>query len=153
MIATAVIRPARAEDWSRIESLLSAEGLPTNDISAASAADFIVAVDAGQVVGMVAVERYGRHGLQRSLVVAAAWRGAGLGRALVAAAERAAASSNLESLTLLTQTVAPFSRLLGYRDIARADAQPAVRASAEFTHLCPVSSTCMTKIISRTTNA
>jgi amino-acid N-acetyltransferase len=145
MIVTAAIRPAAAGDWPRILALLAGAGLPTEDLPPRSVGDFTVVTDAGEVVGAVAVERYGTHGLLRSLVVDSNWRGRGLGRALVAAAESAAIASELESLTLLTQTAAPFFRDLAYRDISRSNAPAALQVSAEFTHLCPSSSNCLTK--------
>jgi amino-acid N-acetyltransferase len=150
MLATAMVRPAEPEDWPRIRALLSAESLPTIDLSEASVPSFIVAADAGQVVGAVAIERYGQHGLLRSLVVDPGWRGSGLGRSLAQAAESAARSVGLDSLTLLTQTTAPFFRALGYREIVRSDAPSMVGDSAEFTHLCPASCTCMTKPLDTT---
>ena len=121
MIATAVIRAAQVENWPRVRSLLSGAGLPTIDVTPDSLSDFLVAADAGEVVGVVAVERCDGHGLLRSLVVDPAWRGTGLGCALVSAAEDAAARRELHSLTLLTQTAATFFRALGYHDIARND--------------------------------
>jgi len=148
MIVTAALRPAEAGDWPRILSLLTAAGLPTEDLRPEAVADFTVATDAGRVVGAVAVERYGPSGLLRSLVVDPGWRGRGLGRALADAAESAAAASCLGSLTLLTQTAAPFFRAIGYQPIARDAAPTAVRSSTEFTNLCPGSSSCLIKSLS-----
>jgi amino-acid N-acetyltransferase len=150
VIATAVIRAAQAQDWPRVRSLLSGAGLPTIDLTPDSLTDFLVAADAGEVVGVVAVERCDVHGLLRSLVVDPAWRGTGLGRALVSAAEDAAARRELHSLTLLTQTAATFFHALGYHDSARTDAPGAVLATTEFTQLCPSSSTCLTKRLADT---
>ncbi len=149
MVVTARQRPAEAGDWPRILSLLGAAGLPTEDLRPEAVADFHVVMDAGRVVGAVAVERYGASGLLRSLVVDPEWRGLGLGRALVVAAEGAAVTSGLDSLTLLTQTAEPFFRALGYQAIAREAAPAGVKASAEFTHLCPGSSSCLTKSLSK----
>ena len=145
MLSTARVRPALKADWPRIQGLLSADGLPTSDLTATSARDFLVADGSSAVVGAVAVEHHGEHGLLRSVVVDSASRRSGVGRALVVAAEAVACRDGLASLTLLTQTAAPFFRALGYRDIARADAPASVQASHEFTHLCPGSSICMTK--------
>ena len=148
MPVTAALRPAVAEDRSRIRQLLDDAGLPTQDLGAAAIpdfTDFIVATDAGEVVGTVAIEAHGGHGLLRSLVVDPAWRGRGLGRALVAAAEANAAGRRHASLTLLTQTAADWFRTLGYRDIPREQAASSLQASAEFSHLCPGSSSCLTK--------
>ena len=150
MIVAAMVRPAGADDWPGISGLLTSANLPTSDLSEVSVKDFVVAVDAGQVVGAIAVQHYGEHGLLRSLVVDAAWRGSGLGRSLVQAAEDRAKTAGLGSLTLLTQTAAAFFRALGYREITRGDAPSLVHNSPEFTHLCPGSSTCMTKSFNQT---
>jgi amino-acid N-acetyltransferase len=131
--------------------MLSADELPTSDLSAASVRDFLVAEGASAVVGAVAVERYGDHGLLRSLIVDPACRQSGVGHALVQAAEASARRDGLASLTLLTQTAAPFFRALGYRDIARTDAPATVQDSPEFTHLCPGSSICMAKAMTTRT--
>ena len=145
MVVTATLRQAAADDWPRILELLTSAGLPVGDLEPAAFVNFTVAADAGNVVGAVAVERYGAHGLLRSLVVDPDWRGHGLGRALTLAAERSAANSRLESLTLLTQTAAPLFRALGYQDLPRSQVPSKVLASAEFTHLCPTTSDCLTK--------
>jgi len=145
MIVAANVRPAQASDWPLVRALLSAADLPTLDLDETSIADFIVAVNAGQVVGAVAVERLGAYGLLRSLVVDRHRRGAGLGQSLVSAAESAARDAGLSSLTLLTQTAAPFFGALGYLEIQRIQAPLIVRGSAEFTQLCPVNCTCMFK--------
>jgi len=150
--AVAVVRPARATDWPRIRQLLAAASLPTSDLSANSIANFTVAIDAGEVVGAVAIERHDAHGLLRSLVVDPAHRGCRLAHALVEAAEGAARDQTLVSLVLLTETAALFFRSLGYREIARDAAPDSVRSSAEFTHLCPGGSTCMTKTLNPKTN-
>ena len=150
MIVTAVVRAAEEGDWSRVRALLSAEDLPITDLSEAAVQNFIVAVDTGQVVGAVAVEPLGQHGLLRSLVVDPRWREAGLGQSLVQAAEAAAQRAGLDTLTLLTQSAAPFFRGLGYREIARGEAPAIVRDSAEFTHLCPASCVCMSKALNPT---
>lgn len=139
------VRPAAAEDWPRVIALLTGAGLPTDDVRPESVGSFSVATDGSGVIGAVAVERRGVHGLLRSLVVDSAWRGQGIGRALVAAAEARAAAAQLDSLTLLTQTAAPLFRTLGYVDGPRDSAPKTVQASAEFAHLCPSSSVCLSK--------
>lgn len=145
MVVTATLRQAAADDWPRILDLLTAAGLPVDDLEPTAVVNFTVAADGGNVVGAVAVERYGAHGLLRSLVVDPDWRGHGLGRALTAAAEQVAAESRLDSLTLLTQTAAPLFRALGYQDLSRTQVPSQLLASAEFSHLCPSTSDCLTK--------
>jgi amino-acid N-acetyltransferase len=140
-----VLHDATGDDLPSILALLSQSGLPTADLDEARLRDFIVALDAGDVIGVVGLERHGEQALLRSLAVAPGWRGQGLGRALVEAVEARVAGLGVRSLTLLTQTAAPFFAARDYVPIPRAQAPAAVQASAEFTSLCPASSTCMTK--------
>ena len=124
--------------------LVRAAGLPALD----GPADVLVAWRGGVPVGTVAVEGYGADGLLRSLAVDAAWRGRGVGRTLVAAAERRACGRGLESLALLTTTAAPFFAALGWREADRAEVPAAVRASSEFCDVCPASAACFVKRLS-----
>jgi amino-acid N-acetyltransferase len=150
MLITAVLHEAAAEDLPSILALLAQAGLPTSDLAPGALEDFIVALDGGQVVGTVGLERHGDHGLLRSLVVAPGWRDQGLGRALVEAIEARAITAGLQSLTLLTQTAAPFFAARQYTAIDRAHAPAPVRSSREFTTLCPAASACLTKTLART---
>lgn len=141
----ASLRPAEPADWPDIVGLLHAAKLPTADLAAGDTPRFIVASADRMIIGAVGLEPCGAHGLLRSLVVDPAWRGQGLGGALIAAAESHARTLNLHSLTLLTTTAAPLFARHGYATIDRAAAPPAVQTSAQFAHLCPSSSTCLTK--------
>lgn len=145
-----VLRAACPDDWPAVERLLLAAGLPTIDLNAAAMRDFVIAESAdtgAPVLGAVAVQPHGPDGLLRSLVVATAERGRGLGQHLVSAAEARAQSLGLLTLTLLTESAAPFFARLNYQSIARHDAPPSLLGSPEFQHLCPASSQCMTKRI------
>ena len=146
---TAVLRAATGDDLNAVVALLSASGLPTADLDPALLRDFIVALDAGELIGVVGLERHGDDALLRSLAVAPGWRGQGLGHALLEAAEARAAALGIRSLTLLTQGAAPLFAARGYAAVARAQAPAAVQASAEFASLCPADSTCMTKSLAR----
>lgn len=149
MLITAVLHDAAAEDLPSIVALLAQAGLPTSDLVPVALDDFIVALDGGQVIGAVGLERHGKHGLLRSLVVAPGWRDQGLGRALVEAIEARAVAAGLQSLTLLTQTAAPFLAARHYTAIDRTQAPTPVQSSREFTTLCPATSTCLTKSLAR----
>lgn len=137
-----------ADRLGEILDLLRASGLPTDDLSEASAADFRVVERDGRVVGCVAVEAYGDAGLLRSLAVAEEARGAGLGGRLVEAAEALARERRLGALYLLTTTAAPFFEARGYVPVNRADVPDAVRRSAEFCSVCPASAACLGKTLS-----
>jgi amino-acid N-acetyltransferase len=144
---TAALRGATANDHAQITALLAQAGLPTDDLAPADLHHFIVALDAGDVIGTAGLEQHGLHGLLRSLVVAPDWRGHGLGAALVDAIEYRTRALGLRSLTLLTQTAAPFFGARGYAAIERQQAPAAVQHSTEFTALCPASSICMHKTL------
>lgn len=137
------VRPAEATELAAMKQLLAAHALPTGDFETA-AVDWLVAVpDAGGVAGMVGLELIDREGLLRSLV--ATKQGAGVGSALLAAAEDVARSRGVRRLFLLTQTAEPFFAARGYARVERSDAPQALLATAEFRSLCPASATCMTR--------
>lgn len=138
------LRNATRDDHAAIRGLLQDSRLPVADLDA-SAIDFIVAVDADALAGVVGVESFGDVGLLRSLAVRIDQRGLGIGDRLVAAIEARAATQGLRRLVLLTETAAPFFARRGYAAIARDQAPAAVHASTEFRALCPASATCMIK--------
>jgi amino-acid N-acetyltransferase len=114
-------------------------------LTADSIGGFLVATDGQDVLGAVALERYGDVGLLRSLVVAPAYKHRGVGRALVHAIEQLARGKGLGSLVLLTETANEFFGALGYQAGKRSDAPPIVQASSEFSFVCPVSAVYMEK--------
>jgi amino-acid N-acetyltransferase len=147
MVINAALRAAVPDDLARIVALLEQARLPAADLTCDGIRDFIVARDAGEIIGVAGLERRGEQGLLRSLAVTPDWRGRGLGAALVEAVEVKARGLGVRSLTLLTGTAAPFFAARGYGEITRSDAPAAVQASTEFTELCPASSICMHKTI------
>lgn len=130
---------------SDVLELLHAAALPHGDIDAGMLAHFTTARRDGRVVGVVGLEPYGRVGLLRSLAVRDSVKGAGLGRTLVAEAERRAAALGIETLYLLTNTAADYFRRLGFRDVPRDAAPAAIRSTGEFSTLCPEDAAFMRK--------
>ncbi|GAB5537616.1 MAG: hypothetical protein Rubg2KO_38650 [Rubricoccaceae bacterium] len=138
-------------DLTDVLALLERSGLPTSDLADADPDDFRIAERAGEVVGCVAVETHGTHGLLRSLAVDAGARGTGLGMHLVAAAEALARQRELESLVLLTETAESLFERLGYVQMDRAAAPEVIRQSSEFSSVCCcTSAVAMGKILSPT---
>lgn len=144
-VAPLAIEAARPQDRAAIEQLLVAAGLPIEDLQDRSLGDFLVARDGERLIGTVGLDFAGDAALLRSLAVAPAARGRGLGQQLVAAAERRAWQRGAQALYLLTTTAAEFFARLDYRKAARADAPPAIAAMPQFAGLCPASSAFMTK--------
>ncbi len=140
--AGVAIEPARPEDLPAVLALLTEAALPREGVGG-ELADFVVARLGGRVVGVVGMERYGRSALFRSLVVAHGQRRQGLGRALTERLLEAARARGVTRVFVLTETAAPFAAALGFSRIARDEADPAVRESAEFRALCPQSAACM----------
>jgi amino-acid N-acetyltransferase len=150
---TLPVRPASPGDIAAIRALLSAAGLPTEDLDTAPGLRFWVAADGPLIAGTIGLESYGTDGLLRSLVVAPSHRNRGLGAALVEALERAARAEGARLLVLLTETAEPFFGRLGYRATERAQAPTEVKRGAEFASLCPASALCMTKSLTPKTAA
>ena len=138
------IGPAEDAEWPAIVTFLAGTGLPIEDLGSTAVA-FHVARDAqGRVVGTVGLEGGGGERLIRSLAVAPALRGHGLGSALLATAEARARADGVTRLYLLTLSPGFFATR-GYAAVARADVPPAVAHSAEFTRLCPDAAACLTR--------
>lgn len=138
------LRTPVAGEHAGIRALLVRGGLPVDDLDT-SAIDFLVAVADGGVVGVVGLEAHGEAGLLRSLAVDPSRRSTGTGGALVEAVEARARQRGLRQLVLLTQTAEPFFARRGYGLLARDAVPAAIRASAEFSAICPASATCMSK--------
>lgn len=140
------IGKAERADGAAIGTLLKAADLPHEDFSR-HLAHFLVARRGGVVVGAVGYERHGGDALLRSLVVAPALRGAGLGDALVKQLAEAAASAGVTRFFLLTTTAEKFFARRGFTPIARDRVPPLIAATEEFRSLCPVSAVCLTRIV------
>jgi amino-acid N-acetyltransferase len=135
----------RAPDLVQVQRLVAGAGLPTEDLAEADLSHFFGYGSRERPSGVVGLELTGDEALLRSLVVEAPVRGAGGGRALVAAAEAHARRSGARSVYLLTTTAAAFFERLGYVRVDRDSAPGAIRATREFSTLCPASAVLMVK--------
>jgi len=126
---------ATTGDTAAVEALLREAHLPLEGAAEALSLG-VVARDGREVVAAAAVERYGDAGLLRSVVVAPARRGTGLGRGIVAAAEDLARADGVHDLYLLTETAIDWFPRLGYEIVDRPEATAAVGKSVEFTTVC-----------------
>jgi len=131
------LRSARPDDWSRIATLLSDSGLPVADLGADALDDFLVAENGSQLMGLIGLQRYNKVGLLRSLVVGGDARGSGIGARLVGALESAALTSGIAELWLLTIDAEKFFQKHGFDIVDRSTAPECIRATAEFSDLCP----------------
>ena len=143
------VRPAEPAELPALKQLLAAHALPTADFET-SAIDWLVAFTdadaaAGTLAGMIGLELFDSVGLLRSLV--ATRPGAGIGSALLAAAEDVARGRGVDRFFLLTQTAESFFAARGYAPVERASAPLALLATSEFRSLCPASAACLSRAL------
>jgi len=139
------LRAAVGEDMALARQLLSEAGLPIGDLAVERLA--LVAEQNGAVAGLIGLERFDGLGLLRSLVVSKDHRRGGLGKSLVGALERLALDSNVTELWLLTIDADAWFARLGYEVQARELAPVEIRATEEFSSLCPDDAVLMRKIL------
>ncbi|HLF28368.1 MAG TPA: arsenic resistance N-acetyltransferase ArsN2 [Anaerolineae bacterium] len=139
---TISIAPARSDELPAILALLENSGLPPDGLSDHLATALVARAD-GRIVGSAALELYGPSALLRSVAVAAARRGQGLGQRLVQAALELARQRGVTSVYLLTETAGEFFPRFGFRRIERTETPQAVQRSVEFTTACAESARAM----------
>ena len=140
--APVTITAGTAADLAAVENLLKRSDLPTAGV-AACVDSLLVARSGAHVMGSAALERYGTAALLRSVAVYPTLRGAGVGQQLMEAVLAKAQQSGVRDLYLLTTTAGGFFPRFGFQPISRAAVPAAVKASAEFTSLCPDSALVM----------
>ena len=140
----------KATEQSRdeITSLLQSQNLPADDLPNLLT-DFYIALDAGELTGIIGMERYGHYGLLRSMVVHPDHRNKRIAETLIAQLEQEAKCTGIIEMYLLTETADKYFSKKGYTTITR-DAVPAeLKGSSEFTHVCPVSAIVMKKQLAK----
>ena len=138
------LQQADEADIDRIESLLNANGLPSQDVRTMGAC-FFLAYTNTECIGTGGVEIYGSEALLRSVVITESNRGQGYRAELCDSLEEYTRTNGVETLYLLTTTAAPFFERYGYGAVAREEVPRPIRDTTEFTDLCPASATCMVK--------
>ena len=143
------IRRCQPADRQRVLRLLETCGLPVADLQKASLNRFLVCELASEIGGVAGLEACGADVLLRSVAVRQTARGQGIAAALVDAAESAARLEGFQAVYLLTTTAESYFARRGWQIVDRPMVPEAVKASAEFSELCPASSTCMVKVLKR----
>lgn len=138
--------PAKSADFSEIEELLSAMGLPSADI-AGYLNNFIIARVGKKIVGVVGMELYEETCLLRSLAVLPDHRGKGVASELFRQIFSHAKKTGVKELYLLTMTIETLCKKWGFKKIARSKVPRQILASKEFKGLCPMSAVCMYRSI------
>lgn len=138
------IRQASNNEREQIIGLLLAEKLPVDDLPA-DLGSFWVAASEGELAGAIGMEAYNDSALLRSMVVAPAHRNKGIADQLVRALEHSASARGMDSIYLLTETAPKYFERKGYAVTSRDEVPEALKASSEFTHVCPSSAIVMKK--------
>lgn len=144
-----VIDAARASDLPAVHRLLEAQQLPLDGVDGHLDTMIVARTDKG-VVGAAAIELYADGALLRSVVVADAHQGQGLGHRLTESALQVASRHGADTVFLLTTTADGFFPRFGFGPIPRGEVPASVQASVEFQSACPTSATVMKKTLAAT---
>ncbi|MFL5634643.1 MAG: arsenic resistance N-acetyltransferase ArsN2 [Gemmatimonadaceae bacterium] len=140
------IRNGTVDDLTDIERLLSVNQLPLDGVKE-NVRDFIVAENGDEIAGAIGLEKFGNVALLRSAVVAAEYRGSGVGRNLVERALARCEETGIDELYLLTTTAEEYFPRFGFARTTRSAVPDALKASAEFQGACPDTAVVMTRHI------
>ena len=136
--------PLPAARRGQLRNALAEAGLPHGDITE-EGRTFFAGELGGITVGYIGIEVHGRDALLRSLVVLEAKRGRGFGSALVAAGIAAAQDAGADRVWALTTTAVALLQRLGFQRVERESAPTTIRATTEFSSLCPRTAVCLTR--------
>ena len=133
--------------WERdgLKAALTRAGLPADDIFRPGPQFWRFSTQDDVPAGFGGIEVHGADALMRSVVTLPPLRARGIGQAIVRALEAEAIVMKCRALWLLTTTSREFFGKLGYTAVDRADVPGAIRATAQFSSLCPDSATVMVK--------
>ena len=140
------VRTATTNDFEQLITLLQTENLPTEDISRELSHFFVIA-EAGNIIGAIGLELYGKNGLLRSLIVDRYYRNQSLASILLDALLVYAAKQGINSLYLITTTAEKYFARKTFTVISRALIPLSISSSREFSTLCPATATVMLKNI------
>lgn len=136
--------PSTSHDLPAVFELLEAVNLPTEGV-AEHFADFLIARANERVLGCVGLEKYGSHGLLRSLAVAPNCRGQGVGLQLTAQLLAYAQTNTIHTIALLTTTAAGFFiQHFGFEAVERSHFPDVFAASPEWSLPRCASAVCLT---------
>jgi amino-acid N-acetyltransferase len=130
------LRRASFDDIATIAKLLDAANLPHSDV-APHIRDFILAVGGNRVAGVIGLEVHGQVGLLRSLAVDTGLRKQGIGDRLCQRLVEHAVQRGVRDLYVLTLDAEAYFASRGFRCIDRSLAPDEIRATRQFSSLCP----------------
>ena len=142
------IYKAKPEAYETVVGLLTAAGLPTEDLRN-DLGHFWIANASGTSIGVIGMDLYAPYGLLRSMTVLPEYRNKGIASRLVDQVEQLAKKLDLSELYLITNTAESYFIKKGFQLITKAELPDSVASSQEMNGLCPASSVIMRKTISQ----
>jgi amino-acid N-acetyltransferase len=140
-----IIRELAPTDMDAARTLLSSAELPIDDLDD-DTIELIGAFDDDALVGVIGLQACGSTGLLRSLAVAPDRRGGGVAAALC---ERVFDKARaMPSLWLLTTSAKDYFVRHGFESVSRDAVPDEIRATSQFSALCPASAHVMRRAIS-----
>jgi N-acetylglutamate synthase-like GNAT family acetyltransferase len=142
------MRMIELKSTDELAATLGGAGLPTEDLGRPGQVFWRFDDGGGRALGYAGLEGEGPDRLLRSVVIDAAARGRGHGRALVDAVVREAGKRGVAKLWLLTLDAVGFFEKAGFARAVRGQAPAPIASTAEFRTLCPDTAVCMTRACS-----
>ena len=139
-------RAAVQADWPAIEQLLLLAELPREGAHA-HLDSFTCGESGGMLVGAAGLELHGTAALLRSVVVAPAAQGRGIGNRLVERLVRQCGQHGVRWLYLLSTSAQAYFARLGFTELPRAKIPAPLQASPQFQGICPASASAMVRAI------
>jgi amino-acid N-acetyltransferase len=130
------------ESFEAFRSLLKSSSLPADDLNFTNHL-LIGFYHESDPVGTGGLEIYGDYALLRSLSVKVGIRGQAFGSTITDHLISQAKKKKLKAIYLLTETAHAFFLKKGFKDVARADVPEEVKASTEFSKVCPTTAVVM----------
>ena len=133
---------SNTESFESFRSLLKNSNLPADDLNYKR--DLLVGYYEGdELVGTGGLEIHGDYALLRSLSVKLGIRGKSVGTTITEFLLAEAKKKKLKGVYLLTETARGFFLKKGFADVPRTEVPHEVKASSEFSSVCPTSATVM----------
>jgi len=138
------ITKAHEQQRASIIALLQSEKLPAEDLPA-SLYNFLIATEDDKVIGAICLEQYDNYGLLRSMVVNKEYRNKNIATYLIQELESKAITLGIDCIYLFTETAPQYFEKKGYERISTDEVPIPIRASSEFSSVCPDSAIVMKK--------
>jgi len=130
-----------------LQNFLKNNQLPADDLTLNNSLFLSYYNTDEKLIGSGGLEFYNDKALLRSLAVSQELRSQQLGKQIVQDLLQQARSSGIKEVYLLTQTAFYFFEKLGFTEVQREQVPAEIKASSEFTYICPSTAQIMKLVI------